>query len=77
MRELGIIVLIAISVFGVALLTQSYRDETADERGKEGYGFNVVVVDSCEYIICESGYKGFMAHKGNCKFCEQRAKNKN
>ena len=28
--------------------------------------------DSCEYLIRCGGYKGFLAHKGNCKFCKER-----
>lgn len=35
-------------------------------------GFDIVTIDSCEYII-RSYYKGgIMAHKGNCKFCLER-----
>ena len=47
------------------------------------YRFRVVVIDSCEYIygVLKSfdnhrGY-GFLAHKGNCKFCEERRKHNN
>ena len=36
--------------------------------------FDVIEIDSCEYVICSVGYKGYMAHKGNCKYCEQRRK---
>lgn len=32
--------------------------------------FNVVKIDSCEYI--ESLYR--LAHKGNCKYCAERRK---
>ena len=28
-----------------------------------------VVIDVCEYVIMTKGYKGYMAHKGNCKNC--------
>lgn len=38
--------------------------------------FDVVVVDSCEYIYKEEyqGYQGYglLAHKGNCRFCKER-----
>ena len=38
-------------------------------------GFNLTVVDSCEYLIGgEQGY-GFFAHKGNCRFCKERRQN--
>ena len=33
-------------------------------------GFNIFIVDSCEYI--SRGY--WLAHKGNCKFCAERRK---
>ncbi len=45
-------------------------------------GFRVIVIDSCEYLIRRmkeaNGHHGYgfglMAHKGNCKFCEERRK---
>lgn len=51
-------------------------------------GFSVVVIDSCEYLIRtysdskHHGRRGFgfgygyMAHKGNCKYCMERNKKK-
>ena len=40
--------------------------------------YRVIEIDSCEYIVYSyskvyQGY-GFMSHKGNCKYCEQRRK---
>lgn len=36
----------------------------------------IIVIDSCEYILANryAGYSGvgYLAHKGNCKFCEER-----
>lgn len=37
-----------------------------------GTTFDVIEVDSCEYLITTFSYQGYMAHKGNCKYCEQR-----
>lgn len=34
--------------------------------------FQVIVVDSCEYLYRVYGYQGYMAHKGNCRFCTAR-----
>lgn len=34
--------------------------------------FGVFVYDSCEYLIAIHGYKGFLSHKGNCRFCKER-----
>jgi hypothetical protein len=39
-----------------------------------GINYKVIVIDSCEYLVRKEGYKGFMAHKGNCKFCKERNK---
>ena len=47
------------------------------------HGFQVIVIDSCEYLIKSDTSKGawgsgighgFFGHKGNCKFCEERRK---
>ena len=52
--------------------------------GAKFKGFRVIEIDSCEYLIktekrgmgdC-STRAGFMSHKGNCKFCEERRKQK-
>ena len=37
--------------------------------------YKIVVIDSCEYIfVSRRPFSGefALAHKGNCKFCEQR-----
>ena len=34
---------------------------------------DILTIDSCQYVICwYGGYKGFLAHKGNCSFCKER-----
>lgn len=46
------------------------------EEAKRLNGFNIIIVDSCEYLKSKepAGYAGygFFAHKGNCRFCEER-----
>ena len=37
-----------------------------------GTFFDVIEIDSCEYIVGNAGYKGYLAHKGNCKYCAKR-----
>ena len=32
----------------------------------------VVVIEDCQYIIIRDGYRGYMAHKGNCTNCIKR-----
>jgi hypothetical protein len=39
---------------------------------RAGDGFEILVIDSCEYVWCKNGYAGGLTHKGNCKFCAQR-----
>ena len=44
------------------------QQKIANNITKDDFG----VYDSCEYIIGVHGYKGFLAHKGNCKYCKER-----
>ena len=40
-----------------------------------GGKIKIIEVDSCEYLFYESGHRMAIAHKGNCKYCTERAKN--
>lgn len=62
----------------LAIVSCEYRTEAEIEEAKRLNGFNIVVIDSCEYLIkreskrsSHRGY-GFFAHKGNCRFCKER-----
>ena len=60
------IILLALTVLIIGCDQQQYaNDITKDD-------FGVCVYDSCEYLIAVYGYKGFLAHKGNCRFCKER-----
>ena len=46
-------------------------------------GYSVIIVDSCEYIVKmidvapgsrTATQSGYLAHKGNCRFCAERKK---
>ena len=39
-------------------------------------GFFVVEFDSCEYVMRVDIYQGYLAHKGNCRFCAKRSEAK-
>ena len=62
-----------------AKLEKIKQDSIKEDRYK---GFDVIVIDSCEYLIKTekrgggnwSTCSGYMAHKGNCRFCEERRK---
>jgi hypothetical protein len=47
-----------------------------DTIGFESLEFKVLTIDSCEYIVSGFGKSANVAHKGNCKFCQSRNKNK-
>ena len=59
---------------GMVLMLASCTKAERTVKNVDGTSFDVIEVDSCEYIIGDAGYKGYMAHKGNCKYCEQRMK---
>ena len=51
---------------------QRCNNAHSDFPTEKGVGFNTIVIDSCEYLIGGSSYQGYMAHKGNCKYCKER-----
>lgn len=71
------IILFALTVLMIVCCECS-TDAEIEER-KLLKGFNVVVIDSCEYLKAHnvrgySGY-GYFAHKGSCRFCKERRQN--
>ena len=66
MKKIILLTLTALMVVGCD------QQKIADCITKKDFG--VCIYDSCEYLIGAHGYKGFFAHKGNCKFCAERRK---
>ena len=66
----GFLIIIAVLMLTACNTTRKGRTT----ENVDGSVFDVIVVDSCEYLIGDCGYSGYMAHKGNCKYCEQRRK---
>ncbi len=64
----------------LSIVSCEYRTEAEIEEAKRLNGFNTVVIDSCEYLIRKdaSGHQGYgyFAHKGNCRYCEERRERK-
>ena len=54
----------------ISLMIGCDQQQYANDMTKDDFG--VCVYDSCEYLIAVYGYKGFLAHKGNCRFCKER-----
>lgn len=71
MKKITILVLTALMMVGCETKTDAEIEEA-----KRLNGFNIVVIDSCEYLKktdarSHQGY-GYFAHKGNCKYCKER-----
>jgi hypothetical protein len=48
------------------------KDTNTEINGKKIY---LVEYDSCEYLIISMKWEEVFTHKGNCKYCLERAKN--
>lgn len=64
-------------IFVVIAIIACDLPQTSDGIGRNSYGdYNIVVIDSCEYIEYNSGFGNnhvySLTHKGNCKFCKLR-----
>lgn len=71
--------IILLSLTALMMMGCEYYTDAEIEEAKRLNGFNIVVIDSCEYLKKkedDSPYHGFgyMAHKGNCKYCAERRK---
>lgn len=66
-----------IIVCGLVLIVgiQKCSEIGSKYQGSNGEAYKEVVIDGCEYITRHEGYSGYMAHKGNCKYCAIRQKN--
>ena len=57
---------------------EAYKNIVKSEINRIKTNYKVIVIDSCEYIYYHddtpfSG-NGYLAHKGNCRFCAERAR---
>ena len=81
---LGVLMLIFIVFSIVSCDDVPYRETQVTENPEtgeitytaRGVKFHVVEIDGCEYIMgtrmYSDGEAGYMSHKGNCKYCEER-----
>lgn len=49
-----------------------YKNQDGSYDTSRSLDYGIVVIDSCEYI---NGFNR-LAHKGNCRFCEERKEKK-
>lgn len=68
--------LIFLALTALMVVCCECKTDAEIEEAKRLNGFNIVVIDSCEYLKTNetSGYQGYgyFAHKGNCRFCKER-----
>ena len=58
-------------LFFLLLIVTTSCASIEEEPKNSTYPYDVVVIDSCEYLRLRRGYQGYMAHKGNCKHCAE------
>jgi hypothetical protein len=67
-----------ILLFGQIITSCAYQPSTSEPQLNKQIGdFNVIVIDSCEYIEYSSGIGNgrvySVTHKGNCKHCKNKS----
>jgi len=74
MRKILTLALFAMLLSSCALPQDENEKTAIMANGEQFYeDFTVVVIDSCEYVISTSiGNRGYMAHKGDCKYCAKK-----
>lgn len=81
MKKIILLALTALMMVGCDTRTeeQRYNDDYLQVQN----GYSVIIVDNCEYIVktidVATGFRsatqsGYLAHKGNCRFCAERKK---
>ena len=56
-----------------ALIMVGCLNQNDIAKSVEREDFSTIEYDSCEYLLRVS-YQGYLAHKGNCRFCKERRK---
>lgn len=62
---------------------KSKQEQVGCKQEQVGCDYSIIIVDSCEYIEKTDNFAngaswgtkaGYVAHKGNCRFCTERRK---
>ncbi len=56
----------------VALMMVGCLNQNNIAKSVEKGDFSTIEYDSCEYLLRTSVNHGYLAHKGNCRFCKER-----
>jgi hypothetical protein len=65
---------------GILTIASACQHGNVISDSEEQIEYDVLVIDSCEYILVQSVtygelYVTCVTHKGNCKFCKERRNN--
>lgn len=73
---IGLVLLLSIACFNNTDLDNTRKISVCYYEGGsfENCIYEVVVIDSCEYVYVVHGYSTWGSHKGNCRFCSERLK---
>jgi len=63
------IILLALTSLMMGCSNQNDIAKSVEERD-----FSIMEYDSCEYLLRVGVSQGYLAHKGNCRFCKERRK---
>ena len=55
-----------------ALMMVGCSNQSDIAKSVEEGDFSTIEYDSCEYLLRVGVSKGYLAHKGNCRFCKER-----
>lgn len=70
------ILLVMCCLFSCSVSTSENKRATASNiNGNvvKNQGIQILTIDSCEYVWVKNGYGAGLTHKGNCKYCAERA----
>ena len=55
-------------------MTRTFTKAVVYDNKNKNCPFNIIIIDSCEYINRGVYGGAVLVHKGNCKFCAERRK---
>lgn len=67
------ILLVMCCFFSCSVSTSENKKATASNIVVKSQGIQILTIDSCEYVWVKNGYGAGLTHKGNCKYCVERA----
>ena len=67
-RQLCILAMLLLA----AVFSSCNNENNKSEVNKDYNSYEIIKLDSCEYVVFRELYKGGICHKGNCKFCAVR-----